>query len=180
MTQRRRSPAASRLTALCLGYLVMLMMAVAGGGALAAWQGQVLNLPDSGSPQSHDAAFFVRVIESNARVWLYTCTGLVSFGVVGVFVLFGNAFRFGMDMMSMARGAPRELVYLLPHAALEFVAFILAGASCQYLAWCLFDLLVLNRTCVPARAGVQALAFSFVLLVMAACVETYSRFVRFG
>ena len=115
----------------------------------------------------------------NSRVWLYTCAGFVSFGVVGFFVLLGNAFRFGMDAMSLARGAPRELIYLLPHAVLEFAAFTLAAASCQYLAWCLFDLLVLNRIRAPARAGVQALVLSFVLLIVAACVETYSHSVRF-
>jgi uncharacterized membrane protein SpoIIM required for sporulation len=71
-------------------------------------------------------------------------------------------------------------VYLLPHAALEFSAFTLAAASCQYLAWCLFDVLVLNQARVPVRPGMQTLVLSFVLLVIAACVETYSQSARFG
>ena len=179
MTRCRRSLPVSRLAALCLGYLVLLVVAVASGAVLAAWQGHALVVPEHAHHQPA-AAFLVRVLEANGRVWLYTCTGLVSFGVVGVFVLAGNAFRFGMDVVSMARGTPRELVYLLPHAVLEFGAFTLAGASCQYLAWCLFDLLVRNRTPVPARTGVQALALSFVVLMLAACLETYSHSVRFG
>lgn len=179
MTQCSRSPSSSRLTALCLGYLGMFAAAVAGGGALAAWQGHALIVPAHAHP-SAGAAFFAQVIEANGRMWVYICIGFVSFGVIGGFVLLGNAFRFGMDVVSMARGTPHELVYLLPHAPLEFAAFILAGASCQYLAWCLFDLLVLNQTRVPVRAGVQTLALSFVLLMLAACLETYSYSVRFG
>jgi uncharacterized membrane protein SpoIIM required for sporulation len=175
----RWSPTALRLTALCLGYLAVLVVAMTAGGALAVWQGQALSAAEHGPP-SNDAAFLVRVLESNVRVWCYTCIGLVSFGAVGLFVLFGNAFRFGMDVTSLARGAPRELVYLLPHAALEFSAFTLAAASCQYLAWCLFDVLVLNQARVPVRPGVQTLVLSFVLLVIAACVETYSQSARFG
>ena len=179
MIDDRWSPAALRLAALCLGYLAVLVVAMTAGVALAVWQGQTLSVPDHG-PSPIDAAFLVRVLESNARVWCYTCIGLASFGVVGFFVLAGNAFRFGMDATSLARGAPPELAYLLPHAALEFAAFTLAAASCQYLAWCLFDVLVLNRARVPVRPGVQALALSFVLLVIAACVETYSQSARFG
>jgi len=180
MTRRPSPLAVSRLHGVCLGYLVLLVVGVAGGGALAAWQGRAVSVPEHAHPQHIDIAFFLRVIEANARVWLYMCAGLVSFGVVGIFALFGNAFRFGMDVMSMARGTPHDLVYLLPHAALEFAAFTLAGASCQYLAWCLFDLLVLSRPRVPARAGAEVLAASFVLLLIAACLEAYSRSVRFG
>jgi uncharacterized membrane protein SpoIIM required for sporulation len=176
----RWSPAALRLTALCLGYLVVLVVSMTAGGALAVWQGQALSVAEQQPPPNDAASFLVRVLESNARVWCYTCIGLVSFGAVGLFVLLGNAFRFGMDVTSLACGAPCELVYLLPHAALEFAAFTLAAASCQYLAWCLFDVLVLNRARVPVRPGVRALVLSFVLLVIAACVETYSQSARFG
>jgi uncharacterized membrane protein SpoIIM required for sporulation len=168
-----------RLESLCLCYAAVLAMAMTAGAALAAWQGHVLSVERVGVPPS-GGAFLLRVLEFNGRIWLYMCIGLASFGVAGLSVLLGNAFRFGMDVMSMARGAPHELVYLLPHAALEFAAFTLAGASCQYLAWWLFELLVLDRTHLPARAGVQALAVSFVLLVIAACVETLSASVRFG
>jgi uncharacterized membrane protein SpoIIM required for sporulation len=168
-----------RLTAVCLGYLAVLGASVVAGIGLAAWQGHVLTVPGQTVIEVTPAAFLLGVLVENSRVWLYTCAGFVSFGVVGFFVLLGNAFRFGMDAMSLARGSPRELAYLLPHAALEFAAFTLAAASCQYLAWCLFDLLVLNRIRAPARAGVQALALSFVLLVVAACVETYSHSDRF-
>jgi uncharacterized membrane protein SpoIIM required for sporulation len=180
MTYWQSSPAAARLAAVCLGYLALLVAAVASGAALAAWQGHALILPEHAHHQPTGTEFLVRVVEANGRVWLYTCTGLVSFGIVGVFVLVGNAFRFGMDVVSIARGAPRELVYLLPHGVLEFGAFTLAGAACQYLAWCLFDLLVSNQTRVPARAGVRALALSFVLLMLAACLETFSYSARFG
>jgi uncharacterized membrane protein SpoIIM required for sporulation len=168
------------LAPLSVGYVVLLVTAVAGGGAVAAWREQALAPPHHGATPTEGAVFLVRVLESNALVWAYTCAGLVSFGAAGLFVLAGNAFRFGMDAMSMARGAPRELVYLLPHAVLEFAAFTLAAASCQYLAWCVFDVLVLNRPRVPAEPGLRMLAVSFVLLVIAACVETCSWAVRFG
>ena len=180
MTHRPWALAVSRFGGVCLGYFVLLLVAVAGGSGLAAWQGHAVSVPEGALPQQAGVAFFVRVVEANSRVWVYTCAGLVSFGVAGFFVLFSNAFRFGMDVTSMARGAPQELAYLLPHAALEFAALTLAAASCQYLAWCLFDLLVLNKPRVPARAGVEALAVSFVLLVLAACLETYSQSLRFG
>jgi uncharacterized membrane protein SpoIIM required for sporulation len=180
VTRHRHAPAISRLAWLCVGYVGLLVLAVAGGGASSVWHGHLLVVPGVAHPPDADTAFLVRVIEANSRVWVYTCTGLVSFGVVGAFVLAGNAFRFGMDLVSVARGAPRELAYLLPHAALEFSAFTLAAASCQYLAWCLFDLLVLNRRFVPVRPGIQVLALSFILLMLAACVEAYSHAVRFG
>lgn len=176
----RHASAMSRLAGLCLGYCGVLALAAAGGAALSAWHGHLLVVPDVADPLHADTAFLIRVIEANGRIWAYTCAGLVSFGVVGAFVLAGNAFRFGMDVVSVTRGAPRELVYLLPHAVLEFGAFALAAASCQYLAWCLFDVLVLNKRLVPARPGVQVLALSFILLMVAACVETYSHAVRFG
>jgi uncharacterized membrane protein SpoIIM required for sporulation len=179
MRRRRARTHIRRLEGLCLSYAVILAVAMASGAALAAWQGHALSV-EQVFARPTGAAFLLQVLEFNGRIWLYMCIGLVSFGVAGLFVLLGNGFRFGMDVMSMARGSPHELVYLLPHAALEFVAFTLAGASCQYLAWWLFELLVFDRTPARARAGVHALAVSFVLLVIAACIETLSNSVRFG
>ena len=172
--------AASRLVVVSLGYLVLVVAGIAGGCAISIWQGHAAAAPRYAHRPQTDVAFLVGVLQANGRVWVYTCCGLVSFGVVGLFVLFGNAVRFGIDVTSLARGAPRELVYLLPHAVVEFAAFTVAAASCQYLAWCLFDVLVLNRARAPVRPGVQALAVSLVLLVVAACLETYSQSLRFG
>jgi uncharacterized membrane protein SpoIIM required for sporulation len=169
----------SRLAALCLGYVGIFAAAATGGAAVAAWQGHALVI--SGRPHpAADTAFLTQVLDANGRVWVYICTGLASFGVVGGVVLFGNAFRFGMDVTSIARGTPHELVYLLPHASLEFAAFILAGASCQYLAWWVFDLLVLHQVRVAVRPGLRTLALSLVLLVVAAYVETCSYSARVG
>jgi len=151
VTRRRWPGPASRLGVVSLGYLVLLVAGIASGAAISLCQGHAVAAPRDAHAHQSGTAFLVGVLQANGRVWLYTCCGLVSFGVVGLFVLFGNAVRFGIDVTSLARGAPRELVYLLPHAVVEFAAFTVAAASCQYLAWCLFDVLVLNRARAPVR-----------------------------
>jgi uncharacterized membrane protein SpoIIM required for sporulation len=116
----------------------------------------------------------------NGRVWLSICSGVVSLGAVGAVVVVTNGFRFGMDATTVARSAPRELRFLLPHSTLEFAALALAAAACQDLGWQLFTLLAFSRR--PARAGpgLLCLAASAVVGLAAAVVEALSRAARAG
>lgn len=118
------------------------------------------------------------IARENGRLWLYMCAGIASFGVAGFVVLVGNGLRFGLDATALARGAPAELGFLLPHASLEFLAFTLAAAACQYLGWLLFDLLVFGRRRARLNPGMKGLAWSFALLLLAALVETVSLVAR--
>lgn len=111
-------------------------------------------------------------------MWLYMCLGVVSFGAAGFAALIGNGFRFGMDAAAVAENAPDELLFLLPHAIVEFASFTLAAAACQYLGWLLFELLVFDRRRAPVGAGVQGLMWSACLLLLAAFFETVSLVAR--
>jgi uncharacterized membrane protein SpoIIM required for sporulation len=116
----------------------------------------------------------------NGRVWLSICGGVVSLGAVGAVVVVTNGFRFGMDAATVARSAPRELRFLLPHSALEFAALILVAAASQDLGWQLFTLLAFSRRPARAGSGLLCLAASGVVGLAAAVVEALSRAARAG
>ena len=118
------------------------------------------------------------IVKQNGHVWLAVCGGVVSFGAVGVAVLVTNGFRFGMDATTVARSSPHELRFLLPHSALEFGAFTLAAAACQYLAWQLWELLAFDRRAGRVVPGLIVLAASACLGLAAALVEAMSQAAR--
>jgi uncharacterized membrane protein SpoIIM required for sporulation len=117
-------------------------------------------------------ALFVRVLSNNARILALMCVGIASFGVVGLITLVGNSFRFGFDLVSFARHAPTELPFLIPHAALEFAAYTVAGAACHHLGRCAYGLLVRKQAPREAWAGVRGLTWAAGILVLAAALET--------
>jgi uncharacterized membrane protein SpoIIM required for sporulation len=118
------------------------------------------------------------ILRQNGQVWLSVCGGTVSFGAMGLAVIVSNGFRFGFDAATVARSAPGELRFLLPHGVLEFLALTLAAAACQHLAWLLFELLALGRSTGQVKPPLTALASSVPIGVAAALVEVMSQVAR--
>ena len=167
-----------------LRYLVaanalLVACAVICGAAFAASDGRRVVLPPAGGaapPRIGEST--VQIVRQNGRVWLYICASLGSFGAAGAGVLVANAFRFGMDVATVALSAPAELTFLAAHGLLEFGAFTLAAASVQYLGWMLLRLLAVNSSSGRLAIGLSALAGSAGLVVLAAWVEALSHAAR--
>ena len=159
-------------------YATALIVAVGCGAAIGLWQGHRVDTTQLTPVEVSRSEAFRVIAKENGRLWLYMCAGVASFGVAGFVVLIGNGLRFGLDATALARGAPHELRFLLPHASLEFLAFTLAAAACHYLGWLLFDLLVFGRRRALLRPGVKGLAWSLALMLVAALVEAASMFAR--
>jgi len=153
--------------------------AVICGAAFAASDGRRVVLPPAGSSAPAPIAeSTVQIVRQNGRVWLFICAGVGSFGAAGAGVLVANAFRFGMDVATVALSAPAELTFLAAHGLLEFAAFTLAAAAVQYLGWMLLLLLAVNRSSGRLAIGLCALAGSGGLVVLAAWVEALSHAAR--
>jgi uncharacterized membrane protein SpoIIM required for sporulation len=161
------------------GFYGTALIVVVGCGAVAGcfWEPRVEANQLSRIGIAPVEAFRVIALE-NGRLWVYMCAGIASFGAAGFVVLVGNGLRFGLDATALARGAPEDLGFLLPHASLEFLAFTLAAAACQYLGWLLFDLLVFDRRRAPVGPGIRGLTWSFALMLLAALVEAASQMAR--
>jgi uncharacterized membrane protein SpoIIM required for sporulation len=172
---RNVQPSFSRVAVL---YAVALIVVVGCGAVIGFWLEQQVDTSRLTPVVASRSEAFRVIAQENGRLWLYMCAGIASFGVAGFVVLIGNGLRFGLDATALARGAPDELRFLLPHASLEFLAFTLAAAACQYFGWLLLDLLVFGRLAAPVRPGVKGLMWSLALLLLAALVEAASQFAR--
>ena len=158
---------------------LLVACAVMCGAAFATSDGRRVVLPPAGSsapapiPEST-----VQIVRQNGRVWLFICGSVGSFGAAGAAVLGANAFRFGMDVATVALSAPAELTFLAAHGLLEFAAFTLAAAAVQYLGWMLLRLLAGHYRSGRLAIGLSALAGSAALVILAAWVEALSHAAR--
>lgn len=156
------------LTALVLGCLAAWwtgarhVAATAGGGGLASI-----------------ASDLRMILGNNTRVALSTLLGLPVLGLYGNLVLIHNCFRFGFDAVALGASDPRSLLFLAGHGALELSAFVLVTASVQGLSLAL--VLRLVKGCETRfDTWLRLAAMSWVVLVLAAVVETWTKYVREG
>ena len=156
-----------------------LLSAVGWGAVVSAFGRHHVRLAPAAAPVSL-AANTRDIAARNGRVWLAVCGGVLSLGSVGAAVLVTNGFRFGMDASTVARSAPEELPFLLPHSGLEFAAFTLAAAACQRLGWQLFALLALGRRSTGTAPCLLVLIASACLGVAAAVAEAMAQAARLG
>ena len=158
---------------------LLVACAVTCGAAFAASDGRRVVLPSPRSSARTDIPeSTVQIVRQNGRVWLFICASVGSFGAAGAGVLAANAFRFGMDVATVALSAPAELTFLAAHGVLEFAAFTLAAAAVQYIGWMLLRLLVFSESAGRIAIGLSALAGSAGLVLLAAWVEALSHAAR--
>jgi uncharacterized membrane protein SpoIIM required for sporulation len=113
--------------AVALFYCLALIIVVGCGATIEFGWGHDIEASQFMPVEVSPSEAFRVIARENGRLWLYMCAGMASFGAAGFAVLLGNGLRFGLDAMALARGAPDELRFLIPHASIEFLAFTLAA-----------------------------------------------------